>query len=1337
MRIELRKSLVALAMAWGLIGGWMDIDTVQASVPYTPGYKDPLSESWRWSHHKMLDRMGVRCIAESPKGVFWFGTERGLIRLEGKKWQPTPQPFFENHLVLAVFASFDGKIWAVSNKSVFQNSGNEWKQVIKSEQDLFSSQLNHFDLFESLDGSIWIGSIHGLIQFRDGKINLYTGEKETDLDDQFPEWNIIRVKGISGINEDTDIATVCQVSDSVLWVGKNDGNLYECSYKNGLLSRWQNIYNIQRKGATPKLKKYGNRIFLVTHSRSLPAMSYDLKSQQWQKYPLNRYFEWDSNENVSLAMTADNKVWIGGFGRIFSLEENSWKEYQNPEYPVPSSRVKLFIDSSSRMWVIGLQSDVWSIDYGNDRFESINGLNFQFETKNRESWFLSYEGDVVCYSEQTKEWIKYDQSDGTMSFPVRLLLDKNDRIWAIGSQENTAAIGWFDDEKWHYRLFPELCWSVCETGILEEDGTIWFGALGTNLGSPCSQEKIVRYLPSRGNPENEEAWDFRSGPGAVFGIGKDQDDTLYVGSYLGLYKLKGNQFVTANQMLGLEYPKVDYIGGQSGELWFAVRGHGIFKKENDGMKQFVVENGLASNTVTDILFTNRGIWVGTDRGISRYEENLNTWISKAISEQIVMKRESGNLKQGQSGEIWINQNFREWKKYLYSRTPDNRFKQSFYTIRYKPDTLAPETFIITKPKSINSGDELFVVWDGTDPWNDTPSDALLFSFRMDDGEWSPFLPQKNQFFSSLKPGKHRFSVRACDGDFNVDPTPVNFNFDVIPPVYRQLWFILLIGFLMLIILFQIYSLMLSRQRRLRSELALSVAEAENVRKVNEMKIRFFTNISHEIRTPLTLILDPVRTLMNQKEFNLQLLQLVEQNASRLQRMINQLLDFRKIETGNMEFMPVFGDIIQAANEVFLSFVSMAEEKKIDYQFRHAQHEFYTWFDADKLDKILTNLISNAIKYTPPGGKVYFSAIMEQDTKEQQNRIAFIIKDTGIGIPQKAQTQIFQRYFRADNTKQDPDIGSGIGLAFTHDLVETCGGQVTFESEPGEGTVFRVELPVGLFSEEPAPQETIAEKAPTVISEEEKLSILLIEDNQDLLNYLKEVLSEEYHILLAGNGVLGFSEACEKLPDLIISDVMMPEMDGLEFTKKVKAHEETSHIPVILLTARKSEFQQLEGLKAGADDYITKPFNTEVLKEKIKNVFYTRDRVIRHFKDEYHILPMEIAKNEKDKKFIDQFVSIVREHISESDFKTDDISQEIGMSRTLLYAKIKSITGMAVNEFIQTIRLREAAGYIVTSEKTISEAMFDVGYNNMGHFRKLFKQQYNMLPSEYKNTHIKQ
>ncbi len=1313
--------------------------------PYQPKYKDPLSEPWRWIHYKILDGMGARCMTETADGTFWFGTEKGIVRFDGKEWILSSDTLFTNLKVLAMFTSSSGEIWVADSKRLLKYSKSNWEILLNSTDDFFNRQLYHSEFTETADGSIWIGSMYGLIRISGDDALIYSSLSDfPKLSTQFKQWHIqsVRFEGKTGA---PDITTLCQVSDSVLWIGKSNGQLFRCRYTDGVIGNWQEAPEGYIPGSNPKLKMHGNQLFMITSSRHSPVMSYDLKKKTWKAHPLNEFFEWDSNENASIATTSDNKVWVGGFGRIFSYDGQSWREYQHPEYPIPASRENFYIDSQGRMWIVGMQNEVRSIDYSGARFQSFDGLNFQFETNNGDSWYLTYEGYVVRHSSNTDQWTAFNRDDGVISFPVRLYLDSGNRIWVIGSHHNVAATGWFEKGKWSYHTHPQLCWSVCETGIMEEEnGTIWFGALGNEAGNPCEQQSLVRYFPAGGDPGNPGSWDTVNGPGVVFGIGKDADHTIYTGSYMGLSKYDSGQFVNASQLLGVEYPRVDYIGGKKGELWMAVRGQGVFLKENDSIRHFMVEDGLASNTVTDILFLENDIWFGTDRGISRFQTRLNTWIPTAISGQLVIRRESGNLRKSQSGHIWINQNFREWKKYLYSRIPDNKYKKLFYTIRYIPDTLPPETVIKTEIKRINSGDELFVLWDGMDPWSNTPPEELLFSYQMDHGEWSPFLSQHNQLFSSLKPGKHLFSVRACDGDFNVDPTPVTFAFEVVPPVYRQTWFIGLIGLLVLTILFLFWYLMLSRQRRLKSELALSMAEKENLRKLDEMKFRFFTNISHEIRTPLTLILDPVRTLISRKKFDLQMLQLVEKNTSRLQRIINQLLDFRKIESDHVEYIPAFGDLLQTVNDAFSSFSQMAGKKEINYQINTSGNEFYTWFDADKVEKILANLLSNAIKYTPSGEMVTLHAGIEQNPSGNgHDHICLTVSDTGIGIPKKEQKQIFERYFRAGNSSENPMPGSGIGLSYTRELVMACNGIISFESIPGRGTTFTVVLPVGLSDESTQaipeapviPGEKVSSPVfdPVPPAGKNSLKILIIEDNPDLRIYLKQLLSEEYLISTAENGMTGISEASEKLPDLIISDVMMPEMDGLDFTKRIKSNEQTSHIPVILLTARKSEFQQLEGLKAGADDYITKPFNSDILREKIRNIFFTRDKMIRHFKEKHTVLPVEIARNDKDKEFVKKLVSAFYTHISDSDFKNDELCREIGMSRTLLYAKIKSITGMTLNEFVQTIRLKEAARLIANDNHTITEAMYDVGYNNPGHFRKIFRQQFHVLPSEFKNN----
>ncbi len=505
-----------------------------------------------------------------------------------------------------------------------------------------------------------------------------------------------------------------------------------------------------------------------------------------------------------------------------------------------------------------------------------------------------------------------------------------------------------------------------------------------------------------------------------------------------------------------------------------------------------------------------------------------------------------------------------------------------------------------------------------------------------------------------------------------------------------------------------------------------------------MKIRFFTNVSHEFRTPLSLILTPLEKMLSQTGESDQRnqLQLIHRNARRLLNLVNQLLDFRKMEVQDIKLNTSEGDIVRFIRDLSYSFSDLSERKNITFSFTTSVQQMETFFDQDKVEKILFNLLSNAFKFTPENGAVGVAL----NLKEQQGKlfVEIKVKDSGIGIPADKQEKIFERFFQVETPKSMVNQGSGIGLSITREFVKLHGGTIHVDSTPGNGSCFTVLLPAKeithreiLFDGQGQQEEEVVPvSVATTLEVDRKPLLLLVEDNEDFRFYLKDNLRAHYAILEAANGKQAFQKALASLPDLIVTDVMMPEMNGIELCRKIKSDPHTSHIPVILLTARTADEQKVEGFETGASDYITKPFNFEILQARIKNVIAQREAFQKVIQKHLEIKVSDIPVTSLDEKLIQKAIQTVEEHISDPEFSVEELSHEMGMSRVHLYKKLLALTGKSPIEFIRCIRLQRAAQLLEKSQLTVSEIAYQVGFNNPKYFTKYFKDQFKTLPSNY-------
>ncbi|MEP0710645.1 MAG: ATP-binding protein, partial [Algoriphagus sp.] len=505
-------------------------------------------------------------------------------------------------------------------------------------------------------------------------------------------------------------------------------------------------------------------------------------------------------------------------------------------------------------------------------------------------------------------------------------------------------------------------------------------------------------------------------------------------------------------------------------------------------------------------------------------------------------------------------------------------------------------------------------------------------------------------------------------------------------------------------------------------------EAQRVQELDRLKTKFFTNLSHEFRTPLSLILTPTEHLISSTENKglLSQYQIIQRNARRLLKLINQLLDVKNIEKGGVTFHPSEGDIVQFVKDCVADFHELSENKHIHLNFETNTPGHQAIFDPDKLEKVLFNLLSNAFKFTPEDGAITVTLELQQEN-EEKGILLLSVSDTGVGISQENHQKIFERFYTTEGHKQQLNQGSGIGLSLVQDFVRTMKGEISVESEPGMGTVFSLSIPLTLIIPENWEEE---EEEVQLSGNNLKEVILIAEDHVEFRNYLKDCLSETYHVLTAKNGLQGWELAQQHIPDLIISDLMMPQMDGKELCQKVKTDIKTSHIPIILLTAKKSEETMVQGLDSGCNLYLTKPFNLEILQLSVKNLLRERNKVQQQNREKIQINTSEVNVVSLDDQLIQKAVGLVEKYMEDSQLSVEFLSKELGMSRVHLYKKLQSITGKSPIEFIRLIRLQRAAQLLAKSQMNVSEIAYLVGYNNAKYFAKHFKAEFSILPSEY-------
>ena len=970
---------------------------------------------------------------------------------------------------------------------------------------------------------------------------------------------------------------------------------------------------------------------------------------------------------------------------------------------------------------------------------------------------------------------------------VSLCLDHKGILW-IGTY--LGGLDAFDGANFTHYRHNQNPGSIADDRIyaLLEDSShrLWVGTLtgGLDLFEPNS--KTFRHF----NPAVDKNFSSYN----ILDICEDRNKNIWVGTAYGLYKLD-NKTLAVTRYLSKENDSNSLILNAvnaicedgRGWLWLGTReGISIYNPATETFRNLTEDSGLPENTVVDLLEDEKhNMWYSSRSGLykitvsgqgnavkfgySRYNETDGLQ-GRPFNTNAVLKTKRGEMIFGGANGFDIFRAGEVDKTVhhsplvltdldMFNRRIDVGESINGHTILDRSITQSKELVLRYKENVFSLEFALL------DYFN---SDEVTYKYNLEgfDKRWlSVPANSRKATFTNLDPGDYVFHVKAFLGDSPVPLNEAHLKITILPPFWRTYWayfiYICALGSLLL----YIRSIGINKLRR---EFALEQEriqarqlreqerkEAERLRDLDLLKIKFLTNLSHEFRTPISLILAPVDKLLNEvkgKESYNQL-SMIKRNGRRLLNLVSQLLDFRKMEEHELRLNKSEGDIVAFVKEATDSFWDLAERKQISLSFSSAVDQLKASFDQDKIERIIFNLLSNAFKFTPSGGKVSVELRQMEAMADDSVTIEMRVADTGIGIPADKQEQIFERFFQNETSSAILNQGTGIGLSITKEFVKMHNGEIRVESTPGEGTCFIVRLQLSASSvvdETPAVAEveddlTDSATLTDTYQEEEETEegadarkrkinapvVLLVEDNDDFRFYLKDNLKGSFRIVEAVNGKEGWQKALASHPQLIVSDINMPEMDGVELCKKLKSDKRTKHIPVILLTALTGEEEQLKGLATGANDYMTKPFNYEILHSKIKNLLTLHQTFKKTYSRQIDVKPPELEVVSDDVVFVNKMLKYIEDNLHNQQLSVEDLSRHLSISRVSLYKKCLNVTGKTPVDFIRTVKLEKAVALMEKTNKTVAEICYMVGFSTPNYFAKAFRAKYNMLPSEYR------
>ena len=1322
-----------------------------------------VAQSYQFKHLEVSDGLSnnsVNTICKDRDGFMWFGTTTGLNRYDGYTFkiyqhaENDPGSLPDNYITDIVEMP-DGRFWV--------NTGRGYV-LFDKEQDCFITDVTGFmknlesggvpeQVFVDREGNTCLSVAgEGCYRYKEGGKRLFFSYVEHSL----PEHGVTQI---------------AECSDGLLLI-YNTG-LLVCLDRATLAIKWQSdeIKKYIPAGKTIEFSLFVDRDNCIWAYSLMGIWAYDCGTKSWRT---DLTAIWSSRPDViihAVAQDIEGRIWVGkDYDGIDVLEKETGKvtslvAHDDNGRSLPHNTIyDLYADRDGIMWVGTYKKGV---SYYSESIFKFNMYEWGDITcieqadENR-LWLGTNDHGILLWNRSTgKAEPFWRDAEGQLPNPVvSMLKSKDGKLWV-----GTFNGGLYCMDGSRVRSYKEGVGNTLASNnvwaLVEDDkGRIWIASLGGGL--QCLE-------PVSGTFETYTSSNSALLENNVTSLCWVDNNTLFFG--------------TANQgvgMMDMRTREIKKIQGQSGNVKLSNDAVNHVYKDSRGLVWIATREGLNVYDTRRHVFLDlssvaeakgnfiaaitedqeRNMWVSTSRKVIRVtvaSDGKGSYLfdSRAYNSEDGLQNCDFNqrsIKTLHNGIIAIGG--------LYGVNvfaPDHiRYNKMLPNVMFTGLSLFDEAVKVGQSyggrvlieKELNDVENvefdykqnIFSVSFASDNYNLPEKTQYMYKLEGFNNDWLTLpLGVHNVTFTNLAPGKYVLRVKAINSDGYVGIKEATLGIVVNPPFWMSWWAYLLYAVGLVIVLFLARYRMLKRERE-KFHLQQIENEVAKNEEINNMKFRFFTNVSHELRTPLTLIISPLEGMLKETTDELQStrLQLMYRNAQRLLHLVNQLLDFRKGEMSTHQLSLSEGDIISYVHSVCNSFLLMADKKHIQFSFFSGIDTFSMAFDADKVGKIVMNLLSNAFKFTPEGGRV---TVMIEHVAGTPDILEIKIADTGIGISDVDKEHIFERFYQAGHKGVEETTGNGIGLSLVRDFVTLHEGEVKVFDNIGMGSVFVIQFPVKHVETQvqlpeetgmPAGDEEDKEMKEEAREETERKNfplLLIVDDNEDFRIFMRYSLELQYRVKLAVNGKEAWEMMQEELPDLVISDVMMPQMDGNELCRLIKQDKRTAHIPVILLTARQNTEAKLEGLQTGADDYVTKPFNMTILVLRIRKLIEL-SRYHRVTQGMIDPAPSEIVITSLDEKLIEKAIKYVEDNMSRTELSVEELSRELGMSRVHLYKKLLQITGKTPIEFIRVIRLKRAAQLLRESQLHVSEVAFEVGFNNPKYFSRYFKDEFGVLPSVY-------
>ena len=1312
-----------------------------------------------------LSQSSVYKIIQDKQGFLWFATGDGLNRYDGHNFKiyrndPSDPTTLSGSEIFTVAQDDEGNLWVGT-----RNSGLNKIELATGKITRITKGPGGQDLSNSN-----IPSILNIGKGRMGVAVLGVGYLVYDIRTNQvisaeSEWKNTIVK---------EVVRLFKHSSGTVWMGTRTGYLVSQLNAHSFIP-YQFGANNNRVRALFETKN--GDILVGTDGRGI--YRFTPKTQQFKVVfyqasdPLSR-----QNIVTSIAKDALQNLWIGTDNGVYKLNGEDFKSYTNiPSNPDPelglssNSVMSLFTDANQNTWV-----GTWEA-----------GLNISFFQKPRFA--------VLRYKPNTLQ--------GLLSNKVSTLLADGDKgVW-VGSNVGLSYFNHKSGQVTHYLQSASSnklnSTETYDVNFIHPsgDGGVWVGLWGKGINLFTKERQLKDYPFKPGVREanfntlenfNSEFLLGTQGMGVVAfnpmtkqyrvpfaELGKKNflnksiaairvlnGKEIWVGTVgFGLYVFdvsnrKLRHYVKSAEIGALSYNHVNKIyQDRQKRIWVMTQGGGLnqYLGAGKGFKVFTVNNGLGSNSLRGMVEDAKGdMWFSTNGGISKMDGKTLKFVNFEEADGLQGKEFMTNAV-AKNSQNWLF--FGGVNGLNYMKSDSLRMRLDVPPVYFtklkifnkeveagednsplRVDILSTKHLVLQPNQSVFSLD--FVALEYQRPKNN----RYAYYLEGFENEWNVVGTQRTVTYTNLSPGDYIFKVKASNSDGIWAEKPYELKITVLPPWYRTWWAYVLYVVLLAAVIYAFIREVQVREA-FRTDLRLKEIEKERIQELEQVKTHFFTNISHELRTPLTLITSPLeKYFLSNASLNKDQktkINSIYQNAQKLLRLINQLLDLSKIESGNVQPVVEKHDLVRQLHSIKQSFDAYAQQKQIKLKWDAPVESMFVYYDADIIEKCVTNLLSNAFKFTPEDGIIGIRLELHKVYKgasESINRVSIHVSDTGKGISAEHRQHIFDRFYQIPE-KVDR-VGTGVGLSLCKELIEVHRGSIEVQSDLGAGSDFKIQFPVTLEAFDPGwvksgskevkeLQSQLVDSAQVI--QQEKQILLIVEDHEEMRAFIREIFERSFQVIEADRGEAGLEMALTYLPDVVITDWMMPGMSGVNLCKQIRKNAKTSHIPVVILTSKSSQESQIEGMQSGADDFISKPFHADILELRVAKLLEAKERLRKSWQDSVLNQDLQQAFVFED-EFLSKATQVVIEHLEEADFDVEHLEQAMDMSKMQLYRKLKMLTSLAGNEFIRSIRLQQARLLLEKGSLNVSEVAYQVGFNDPAYFTRAFKKQYGHSPKTF-------